>query len=220
MNETQTDATNPVEQNNQETRIQKRNRKDIINAAIDLIAESGFEGARMEAISARAGVTRTNINYYFRTREDLHRAVLKHVLDVWEEVWMDALEGEGTPQELLRRYIAGKLRASWEQPKLSRVFAAEVLRGAPIVSGYIVNEMRPTFEKACSTLAEWMDEGHLRKSSPEHIFITIWGATQYYADFNVVTTLIMKKETLSESDFEEALSTITSIIIGGLLPDN
>ena len=219
MSESQVSKSQIQKRRRPDTRIQRRNRKDIIDAAIDIIAEGGFSAARMETVSERSGISRTNIHYYFRTREDLHRAVIKHVLDTWEEVWWSALDGKGTPKDQLLRYVRGKLRASWEHPKLSRIFAAEIVRGAPLVTDFIKNEMLPTFQKACDILQGWMNEGYLNPGNPRHIFIAIWGATQYYADFNRVTTLILEKPDLDESDFGQALETITTMIVGGFITE-
>lgn len=210
--------TKPSVRRRGETRIQQRNRKEILDAAIDVIAEMGFDGARMEAISERSGLSRTNIHYYFRTRDELDQAVIKRVLDLWEDLWQ-SLDKNGSPREVLGRYISGKLLASWQQPKLSRIFAAEVFRGAPLLGKFIESEMRRTFEEACTTLRMWIQNGDLKSTNPEHVFFAIWGATQYYADFNLTVTLILRKAELTEADYNDASSTITNLILSGLMPD-
>ena len=201
------------------TRIQQRNRKDIIDAAIEVIAEVGFDGARMEKISERSNISRTNIHYYFRTKEDLHREVIGCVLDVWGGLW-SALDGNGSPREELAKYVKGKLRASWDYPKLSRIFAAEILRGAPLVRQHIETDMKATFDSACQTLDKWMQEGHIAKTDPAHIFFVIWGATQYYADFGLVPALLLRKEQMDDSDYEIAEATISKMIVDSLITVN
>lgn len=201
------------------SRIQKRNRKDIIDAAIAVIAETGFEGARMEAISRRSGVSRTNIHYYFRTKEDLHHEVIGCVLEVWDDLW-SALDENGSPREELTKYVRGKLRASWDYPELSRIFTAEILRGAPLVRDHIENEMKATFDSACQTLEKWMQQGRIAKSDPAHVFFVIWGATQYYADFGIVTSFLLRKESLGEADFAAAEKTISKMIVDSLIINN
>lgn len=197
------------------TRIQQRNRKDILDAAIEVIAEAGFDGARMETISERSGVSRTNIHYYFRTKEDLHRAVIGSVLEVWGQLW-SALDEDGAPREELAKYIKGKLRASWDYPELSRIFAAEISRGAPLVQDHIETEMRDIFERACAILKKWMKEGHIEQADPAHIFFLIWGATQYYADFGLVAACLLRKEQIDESDYDVAEETVSKIIVNSL----
>ena len=198
------------------TRIQKRNRKDIVDAAIEVIAEAGFDGARMETISERSGVSRTNIHYYFRTKEDLHREVIGSVLDVWGDLW-SALDEEGAPDEELAKYVKGKLRASWDHPKLSRIFAAEILRGAPLVTEHIETEMSATFDRACKTLKKWMRKGQIVETDPKHVFFVIWGATQYYSDFGLVAAKLLKKPQIDEADYKAAEDTVTKMILDSLL---
>ncbi|MEM1396284.1 MAG: TetR family transcriptional regulator C-terminal domain-containing protein [Pseudomonadota bacterium] len=198
------------------TRIQKRNRKDILEAAIEVIAEMGFDGARMETISERSGVSRTNIHYYFRTKEDLHREVIGCVLEVWGGLWA-ALDENGSPGEELAKYVTGKLRASWRYPELSRIFAAEIIRGAPLVENHIRTDMKKTFDGACKTLKRWMDQGHILKADPAHVFFLIWSSTQYYADFNLVLSILMNKSEMDEIDYDAAEKTISKIVLESLI---
>lgn len=198
-----------------QTRIQQRNRREIVDAVVDVVAEHGFEGATMDLISERAGLSRTNIHYYFKSKDELFHEAIGYVHKVWGDLWT-GLDENGDPGEELRKYIKGKLRASWEQPKLSRVFAAEIMRGAPMSKSILQGDMREMFDDACETLRKWMRQGHLAEVDPLHVFITIWGATQYYADFRLVVKLIWDKETLDEDDFDAAADAVTAIIMKGL----
>ena len=204
-----------VVSSNPQTRIQRRNRKDIVDAVIDVVAEHGFDGATMDLISERAGLSRTNIHYYFKTKDELFRAAMDHVHDVWGALWT-GLDENGNPHEELRKYIRGKIKASWEQPKLSRFFAAEIMRGAPMSMHLMETEMMEMFTGACDTLRKWMRQGYLTEVDPVHIFITMFAATQYYADFGVVVNLIWDKDELREDDYEAAADAITTIIMKGL----
>ena len=197
------------------TRIQQRNRREIVDAVIEVVAEHGFDGATMDLISARAGLSRTNIHYYFKSKDELFREAINHVHKVWGDLWT-GLDKNGNPHDEMRKYIKGKLRASWEQPKLSRVFAAEIMRGAPMSKHLMQDEMREMFDDACDTLRTWMRQGHLTEVDPLHVFITIWGATQYYADFDLVVKLIWDKDKLVEDDYESAAEAVSAIIMKGI----
>ena len=198
-----------------QTRIQQRNRREIVDAVIDVIAEHGFDGATMDLISAKAGLSRTNIHYYFKSKDELFREAIVQTHKVWGDLWTD-LDENGNPHNELRKYIKGKLRASWEQPKLSRVFAAEIMRGAPMSRHLMQDEMRKMFDGACDTLRNWMQQGYLAKIDPLHVFITIWGATQYYADFDLVVKLIWDKDKFDDDDFEAAAEAVSTIIMKGM----
>jgi AcrR family transcriptional regulator len=51
-------------------------RQEILEAALDLFAEKGFEGTSLTAIGEAIGVTREGMRHYFRSREDLLLAVM------------------------------------------------------------------------------------------------------------------------------------------------
>lgn len=49
---------------------------DIVAAALQTFSEKGFAGARIEEIAARAGVSKGTVYLYFKTKEDIFRAVV------------------------------------------------------------------------------------------------------------------------------------------------
>ena len=49
---------------------------EIVAAALEVFAEKGFAGARLDEIAARAGVSKGALYLYFETKEDLFRAVV------------------------------------------------------------------------------------------------------------------------------------------------
>ncbi len=50
---------------------------EIVEAALEVFAEKGFAGARLDEIAARAGVSKGALYLYFETKEDLFRAVVR-----------------------------------------------------------------------------------------------------------------------------------------------
>jgi TetR/AcrR family transcriptional regulator len=52
-------------------RIREENERAILTAAEAVFAEQGFGGATMAGIAARAGVPKSNVHYYFPTKERL-----------------------------------------------------------------------------------------------------------------------------------------------------
>src|SRR5262249_39614052 len=71
-------------------------RLQILEAAEAEFAEQSLSSARLEAIAARAGVTKTLIFYYFGTKERLREAVLNRALDP-SIAHLSDLESSGKP---------------------------------------------------------------------------------------------------------------------------
>lgn len=51
----------------------------IIEAAKQVFIETGLEAAKMSDIAERAGISRTSLNYYYRTKENLFYAIIEQI---------------------------------------------------------------------------------------------------------------------------------------------
>ena len=175
---------------NAKTRIQARNEARILDAAQQVFAEHGFRGATVDQIAARAKMSKPNVHYYFKRKTDLYLAVLMRTLDIWLEPFR-GLDPEGDPERELRRYISAKIRFSRENPTASRVFATEILQGAPHLTEILGGDLRQIVDRTVAVLEGWMDQGLLARVEPRHLIFSIWATTQHYADFECQVSLLV-----------------------------
>src|SRR5262245_20608733 len=112
------------------TRIQTLNNGIILEAALEVFSNYGFRGSTVDQIAQRANMSKPNLLYYFRRKEDIYVAVLEKILADWL-VPLESLNEKGEPIEEIRRYVAAKMELSRNNPKASRLFANEILNGAP-----------------------------------------------------------------------------------------
>src|SRR4051812_32188046 len=76
---------------------------EIVSAALDLFVEKGFAATKMEQIGVRAGVTKGTVYLYFRSKEDLFRAVLEESIVPTVEAGEQMIEAHrGSATELFR----------------------------------------------------------------------------------------------------------------------
>jgi len=80
-------------------------REAILEAAERIFAEEGLEGARTDAIAAAAGVNKALLYYYFRSKEELYRAVLEGYVKDFNQQALELLSSKGSARSLLLRYI-------------------------------------------------------------------------------------------------------------------
>ncbi len=200
------------------TRIQTRNEARILDAAQDVFAEFGFRGASIDEIAARAGMSKPNLHYYFKRKTDLYLAVLHRILNIWLEP-LEELDPTAPPEQELRRYIALKLKASREHPTASRVFANEIIQGAPVLKDYLEGHLREVVERKAGVIRRWVDEGLLAPVDPYHLIFLIWAATQHYADFAPQVRAVMGLDSLDEEAFAAAEESLCRILLQGLLAD-
>lgn len=171
------------------TRIQKRNRRKILEAALEVFSAQGFRGATLDQIATVAGLSKPNLLYYFDSKEAIHRALLEGLLDVWLAP-LRALSPEGDPRAELMAYVRRKLQMSREFPRESRLFANEVLQGAPRLDGPLGADLKALVDDKCAVIRRWIAAGRLAPVDPYHLIFSIWALTQHYADFDAQIRLI------------------------------
>jgi len=189
----------------------------IIKAAEHAFARTGFSGTTMETIAEAVGISKQNLIYYYPNKENLYRRVLQKTLDMWLEKMAFNEEEDAPVCDIIRHYIRGKLEISYENPDGSKVFAHEIMAGAPILKGYLLSHLKPQFEKDIALMKKWADAGQIRDIEPEHFFFTIWAATQTYADFASQISLMMGKKKLTRKDFDAAAGFLTDMVIHGIV---
>lgn len=195
-------------------RIRQENEALILRAAEYVFARAGFAGATMADIATRAGVPKSNLHYYFRTKQALYRAVLAHTLKLWLSE-TDIISAEYPPRLALEQYIRAKMRLSASHPDASRVFANELLHGAPEIGGVLRQALRELVARKAMVIRTWIEGGQMAQVDPYHLFFTIWAATQTYADFEAQVCAVLDVSALDAQDFERATEHLVALLLRG-----
>lgn len=199
------------------SRIQQRNQTLIMDAALEVFSSFGFRGSTVDQIADRVGMTKPHLLYYFNHKEDIYRAVLERTLSQWL-VPLEALDSEGDPIEELTRYISRKLDLSYDQPESSRLFANEILHGAPNITDFLTGPLRQLVEAKAAVIQQWCNHGKINPVDPAHLIFAIWSVTQHYADFNVQVQALLGGKLASHADRETTRKAVVDILLRGLKP--
>lgn len=173
------------------SRIQQRNRSLILDAALEVFSSHGFRGATLDQIAQKAGLSKPNILYYFDGKEDIHVTLLNQLMDTWLDP-MRQIDPAGEPLEELLRYVRRKLEMSHEFPRESRLFANEIIQGAPRMAPHLETGLKPLVDEKAAVIQGWIDAGKLAPIDPRHLIFSIWATTQHYADFDVQVRVLTK----------------------------
>ncbi len=185
----------------------------ILDAAEQVFAETGFSGATTADIAGRAGLPKANVHYYFGTKERLYRQVLERILDAWLASG-DSIRPDADPAAAFADYIAAKMEASQRQPFASKVFANEILHGAPQLSDYLADQVRRWVDGKAKVIDQWVARGAMQPVDVPHLFFVIWSSTQTYADFECQIRAVLKRERLKPADFAAGTALITRMVLG------
>ncbi len=188
----------------------------ILAAAEHVFSRGGFDGARMADIAAAAGLPKANLHYYFGTKERLYAAVLEDIVTQWLDAAAHWIVPERHPAEALAGYVHAKLADARARPGASRIFAAELLRGAPLVMPFLRGELRRRVEAMSRVIEGWSARGLMDTVAPAHLFFGIWAMTQTYADFDVQIRAVLGQDGGSDDAmFAAATTTVTTLVLKG-----
>jgi TetR/AcrR family transcriptional regulator len=203
-------------QTQRRTRIQEEKEELILEAALEVFSQRGFHGSTIDQIAEVAGMSKPNLLYYFRTKEAMHRALIDRVLENWLEP-LQAFDAEGDPEEEIRSYIRRKLEMAREFPRESRLFANEILQGAPHIAGVLDGPLKELVDEKAEVIRVWIASGKVRDCDPHHMIFSIWSTTQHYADFDVQVKAVLGPGRDDVQRFGEAARFLEGLFVSGLI---
>ena len=172
------------------TRIQERNSKAILEAGLDVFSQHGFRGATLDQVAEAAGLSKPNLLYYYPSKDAVYLALLDRLLETWLDP-LRQMNPKGDPVEEILGYVRRKLELSRDYPRESRLFANEMLQGAPRMLAVIQGPLRTLVDEKAAVLRRWMAEGRIAQVQPAHLIFSIWALTQHYADFDVQVRAVL-----------------------------
>jgi TetR/AcrR family transcriptional regulator len=187
----------------------------ILAAAEKVFAEAGFGGATMQLIADMAGLPKANLHYYFPTKEALYRQVVQQIFQIWLHA-ADVFDSASGPAEGIGAYIDAKMEISRTHADGSKVWASEVMHGAPVIQDYLETTLAEWTEGRMKVVQRWIDEGRMAPVNPRHLLYMLWATTQHYADFGHQIETLNGGKPLSKRQWNEAKASVKQIILAGI----
>ncbi|HSO47371.1 MAG TPA: TetR family transcriptional regulator C-terminal domain-containing protein [Rhizobiaceae bacterium] len=199
------------------TRIQQENEERILEAALEVFSARGFSGSTIDEVAEAAGMSKPNLLYYFRTKEAIHRALIERVLDTWLDP-LRSFDADGDPVSEIRSYIRRKIEMARDFPRESRLFANEILEGAPRIEDALKGPLKELVDAKAQVIRQWQRDGKLARCDPYHLIFSIWATTQHYADFDAQVRAVLGPGQYNGGRFEDAARFLDLLFIEGLRP--
>ena len=196
-------------------RIRARNRALILRAAQEVFAKKGFDGTTIAEIAKGSGLPKANIYYYFGSKKGVYRAVIAALLSEWNAAFEHIAAGR-EPDKAIKAYVRAKLDFSRRNMSASKIFANENVRGAAFLSPQELKSIRSITREKAKVIESWIKANKLGPVDPVHLFIMLWAATQFYADFNAVVCNVLGVKRLTRTHFDDAAACITAVTLHGL----
>ena len=197
--------------------IRAENERLILEAGERIFAQHGFRGSTMQMIADQAGLPKANLHYYFDSKEKLYRCVVEKIFEIWLQA-ASSFENSDEPKEALKLYIYEKMQISRRHPYGSKVWANEVMQGAPIIQDFLETQLRSWTDGRIESIQAWIAAGKIRPVEPRWVMYMIWATTQHDADFGQQIETLNADAPLSEAQWEAASETVFEVIWNGLEP--
>jgi len=195
--------------------IRKANEVLILESAEKVFAISGYKGAATAEIARQAGIPKANLHYYFKTKANLYREVLKHILDDWMAA-ASTFDVYHEPQESLRAYVTSKMHFSRQRPYGSRVWAREIMSGAPLLDEFLGTTLKAWLNQRVCVIRRWIREEKIRPVDPHALMYMIWATTQHYADFEKQIVILNDGKRLSDRRYRQRTDEIVALVLGSV----
>jgi len=194
----------------------RQNREKIMAAiraaAIAEFSENGLKGTSTQAIAERAGLTKPQLHYYIKGKEELYEELLTSVVADWKGMF-DA--GSTDPAKVLGDYIRSKLQLAFDKPEISRIFTREVLDGGRNLEKFWPDSRKRTREKV-SVINGWIARGLMKPVDAHTLLMSIWSMTQFYADSALQVQQLMKPQQPGWTPDRDALTEeLTAFVLRG-----
>lgn len=195
--------------------IREANERRILMAAEREFGRHGYRGATTSNIALEAGLPKANVHYYFRTKARLYRCVLESILEDWMAA-AEAFDRHREPAEALASYVGAKMDFSRRRPHGSRVWAKEVMSGAPVINRFLGTTLKQWLDQRETVIQQWVDDGVIRQVNPRALLYMIWATTQHYADFEEQIAILNNNRPLSDRSFKARTRQVIALVLASV----
>ncbi|OXL27042.1 MULTISPECIES: TetR/AcrR family transcriptional regulator [unclassified Psychrobacter] len=207
-----TSSENTVHRNQQDIRAQ--NQAVILIAAEEEFVLQSYRGATMQGIADRAGLPKANIHYYFKNKKNLYKVVLRSIIQEWNE-GLVTMTVDSDPKTVIEKFVRTKLHQAFANPNRHKLFALEVIGGAPHLHDFMSTVMKDWALDKTQVMKTWHEQGRIAIADPLQLLILIWATTQRYAEFETEIVGLMQKEAYDEQDEARAADFLVPFILRG-----
>ncbi|WP_431274801.1 TetR family transcriptional regulator C-terminal domain-containing protein [Variovorax ureilyticus] len=185
----------------------------IYQAAVEVFANDGLAGASTQAIADKAGLSKAQLHYYIESKEALYRQILQDIINDWIGVFGFSDEAFG-PRKVLSDLVHRKMMFSFEHPLRSRIFTAEMMRGAPVL-GEMMGTSKQRTEQAVAVIQNWINQGLMGPVDPMLFLFHLWAVTQFYADHATQVAYFRNTAEGDDKDRRYLIEQVTDFLLKG-----
>jgi AcrR family transcriptional regulator len=193
------------------TAVQEERRRQILDAAVRVLAKKGYHAARVSDIAEEAGVAYGLVYHYFDSKDAVLEAIFREMWGMMVAA-INAVESPDEPPcEQLRKACAIVLRTWRDYPDVVRVLVREVARSGEQLQRE-VEEIALAFRAFQRIIERGQEQGEFRTDVPPQLAAWIvYGALE-----EILTGWVLGRLAGTDADIREAERVVVGIVSDGL----
>jgi AcrR family transcriptional regulator len=168
----------PVNERKRASVVEETRRRQIMESTVAVLAEVGYAGASLAAISGHAGLSKGLLSYHFRDKDDLMEQTARWTLAAFEESVVAGLDTSAPAPQLLRRLVQQIAAHNAAHPEQRRALDQIVrnLRRADGTPVFGVADYEATYTAQEQLFRRGQREGDFRPFDIRVMAVTFQGA--------------------------------------------
>jgi hypothetical protein len=199
------------------TKIELTTEEIILEAAKKVFHKKGFDGARMQEIADEAGINKSLLHYYFRSKEKLFEAIFQDAFKQFLPKIGEALISDKSLFEIITLFVNGYIEMLIKNPYLPIFVVNEINRNPDKIIDIIKNSgVNPI--KLESIIISEIKKGTIININPKHLIINILSMCVFpILTRPIITGFLFNNDTALVQEFiEERKSQVTSFVINSI----
>ena len=203
-------AKRRIRGNSGKIRIQRM--KAIINAAEIEFSQKGFAGTSLQSIADRAGLTKWQIIYFFKSKEKLYKEIISRIFSEWGSI--NTFFHEGKPSAIVSKYIEYLFELIRVNPHRSKIMINEMAQGARFALPIMYDRSsKKDVDLTIMHFEQLITEKELKPIDPLLLIFLLWSAQHFFAVFQPEVAYLMGREKLNDDDWSHIVSGVKSIFL-------
>ena len=158
-------------------------REQILDEALALFAQAGYDGTSLNDIAAGVGIRRPSLLHHFASKEALYQEVFEHLLSDWFQRLAGAIGSAERGWEKVELVLRAGFRFFADNPSYVRMVRREAIDSGQHLAVDLAGVLRPSFDRAAAYFEREMTLGTFRVQDPRQLLITGYGALlSYFSD--------------------------------------
>jgi TetR/AcrR family transcriptional regulator len=195
-------------------------REKVIEAAKEVFVNKGYGGARMQEIADLAGINKGLLHYYFKSKENLFRAVIIQAVNLIAPKLGHLMKSDKELRVKIREFIELYIDLLIQNPHLPMFVMAEISRHEGLFLRDLMKENEINPMKIMLQIQMEMEMGTIRRMNPLNLLMNILSMCIFPF---IAKPIFMEATGINQEDFLKVMELrkkeVTEFVLNAIEPD-